>query len=99
MEIEQFIAQSEGQWRSMRSGHSLAFKQFEQIISQITIKILKKDDPMVLNLLKTMTKKKESHASPFIIEWEAETEWIQETADEGNSGCSLLIPIPKTNST
>ena len=30
MTIEQFIAQSEGSWKSMRSGHSLAFQQFEE---------------------------------------------------------------------
>ena len=37
MTIEQFIAQSEGSWRSMRSGHSLAFQQFEEVLSEITI--------------------------------------------------------------
>ena len=30
MKIEQFVAQSQGEWNSMRSSHSLAFKQFEE---------------------------------------------------------------------
>ena len=51
MKIEQFIAQSAGQWNSMRSGHSLAFQQFEQVISIITIKILRINDNDVVNLL------------------------------------------------
>ena len=67
MKIEQFVAQSEGEWRSMRSGHSLAFKQFEQIISKITIKILNDDDPRVLELLTTKIKAKGNHISPFHI--------------------------------
>ena len=37
MNIEQFVAQSEGKWRSMRSGHSLAFQQFEDVLSEVEI--------------------------------------------------------------
>ena len=38
MDIEQFVAHSLGEWRSMRSGHSLAFQQFEDVLSEISIK-------------------------------------------------------------
>ena len=30
MNIEQFVAQSLGEWKAMRSSHSLAFQQFEE---------------------------------------------------------------------
>ena len=44
MNIEQFVAQSEGEWRSMRSGHSLAFQYFEDVLSEIKICLLYTSD-------------------------------------------------------
>ena len=40
MNIEQFVEQSTGEWRSMRSGHSLAFQQFEEVLSIVEINAL-----------------------------------------------------------
>ena len=47
MTIEQFVAQSIGEWRSMRSGHSLAFQQFEDVLSEINITSIKRDEPEI----------------------------------------------------
>ena len=49
MNIEQFVAQSEGTWRSMRSSHSLAFQQFEEVLSEIRIQKVNSEDPEVSN--------------------------------------------------
>ena len=97
MKIEQFIAQSEGQWRSMRSGHSIAFKQFEQIVSKLTVKILDHDDIKVKDLLRTMSESNQNCISPFHIQWEIEDDWVSENSLEESSGSSVLIPIPKTS--
>ena len=97
MKIEQFIAQSEGQWRSMRSGHSIAFKQFEQIVSKLTVTILDHDDIKVKNLLRTISKSNQNYISPFSIQWEIEADWVSENSLEESSGSSVLIPIPKTS--
>lgn len=40
MDLATFVERSEGTWRSMRSGHSLAFQQFEEVLSQIKIERL-----------------------------------------------------------
>ena len=96
MNIEQFISQSEGQWISMRSGHSLAFKQFEQITSKITIKVLGHDDTKVLNLISSRAEQIQRYISPFYIKWEADSDWEEESSNELSSGSSILIPIPKT---
>ena len=95
MNIEQFISRSEGQWRSMRSGHSLAFQQFDQIISLLTIKLLKYNDPKVLELLKANSKEEGDFISPFHIKWESESDWDNNDSSKFNSGQSILIPIPK----
>ena len=52
MEIEEFVRQSEGEWDSMRSGHSLAFKQFEEVISNLSIKMLSIEESRIRNFLK-----------------------------------------------
>ena len=98
MSIEQFIVKSLGQWRSMRSGHSIAFKQFEQIVSEITIKLLSHNDPNVLNLLKSSDKEDQLFLSPFQIDWEAESDWIQDDNKHKGKGSTILIPFPKNNS-
>jgi len=51
MNLATFVERSEGQWRSMRSGHSLAFQQFEEVLSQISIQRLKLDDERVQELI------------------------------------------------
>ena len=86
MTIEQFVSQSEGQWRSMRSGHSIAFKQFEQVVSKINVKKLNTDDTGVKELLSSSTKSNRVYKSPFLIEWTAETDWGQESTPEKASG-------------
>ncbi len=51
MDIEQFVALSLGEWRSMRSGHSLAFQQFEDVLSEISIKSFEGDIKEVKHLI------------------------------------------------
>ena len=53
MTIEQFVAQSTGRWRSMRSGHSLAFQQFEEVLSEVTIEEISREDSVVKELLES----------------------------------------------
>ena len=94
MRIEQFIARSEGEWQSMRTGHSLAFKQFEEVLSRIRIKALELDNPKVIALLDSSSKQNAKHIAPFQMEWEAESEWETEQSNNLSSGSCILIPIP-----
>ncbi len=97
MRIEQFIAQSEGEWNSMRSIHFLAFKQFEQVVSKISIEILHSDDSRVIDLLNHENYKHQHISTPFLMSWETVSHW--ETMDEhaNSSGSCVLVPIPKSN--
>ena len=94
MEIEQFVAQSKGEWRSMRSAHSLAFQQFEDVISKISIKLLSTDDRKVRDLIRANSSYKHLPISPFLIHWEADTDWEVNTASQVNSGTCILVPMP-----
>ena len=93
MTIEQFVAQSIGDWKSMRSGHSLAFQIFEDVVSQISITSVENNDSRVLDLLNE-AKIDSKHVSPFYMKWEADSDWEPDDPNEVSKGECLLIPIP-----
>ena len=96
MEIEQFVAQSIGEWRSMRSGHSLAFQQFEDVLSQISIKEFINDTDQLRELIKASSQPNDSHyICPFLMEWSAESDWEPDDPSEVSSGLCIILPIPK----
>ena len=98
MTIEQFVAQSSGKWRSMRSGHSLAFQQFEEVLSEVTIEAISKDDSAIKQLLESSLANKhnlETISSPFKMEWCAESDWEPEDPSEVSSGSCIIIPLVK----
>ncbi|WP_413677307.1 phycobiliprotein lyase [Prochlorococcus sp. MIT 0916] len=93
MNIEEFFLKSVGEWNSMRSGHSLAFQEFEEIRSRITIIPTKKTDSRVIKLLKDNLINNNEVNKAFLISWEAKSEWGEESQKEKMSGESILIPI------
>ena len=98
MTIEQFIAQSEGSWRSMRSGHSLAFQQFEEVLSEITIEKIDKNEEGVNELYQNYKQKEvEVHTfiQPFKMSWSAESDWEPDDPSEVSSGTCVIIPLKK----
>ena len=100
MTIEQFVAQSVGRWRSMRSGHSLAFQQFEDVLSEISIKYIDKQDSTVQDLISTTTSSQAQSSevvAPFRMEWSAESDWEPEDPSQVSSGSCLIIPLKKND--
>ena len=100
MTIEQFVAQSSGKWRSMRSGHSLAFQQFEEVLSEVTIEELDKENTAVKQLLESsIIANQDDHlvTSPFRMEWCAESDWEPEDPSEVSSGSCIIVPLTKDN--
>ena len=99
MSIEQFVARSEGQWRSMRSAHALAFKQFEDVISTIKIVRLASNNQDVVDYLALQSIAPDSISSPFQMTWQAESDWEPDDTTAVSQGSSILIPIPRTERT
>jgi phycoerythrin-associated linker protein len=96
MIIEQFVARSEGHWRSMRSAHSLAFRQFEDVLSDIQIELLTVDDAAVTDYLMGGSIEPASVVSPFRMTWQADSDWEPEDPNAVSSGSCILIPVPET---
>ncbi len=95
MNIEQFVAQSEGKWRSMRSGHSLAFQQFEDVLSEVEITRIKTTDPDIAQLLAASNLEADRQiSSPFRMSWAAESDWEPDDPTEVSSGSCLIVPLP-----
>jgi len=94
MNLETFVLRSEGNWRSMRTGHSLAFQQFEDVLSQITIKQLSLDDPQVSELIATFDELEGQPCSPFFMEWRAESDWEPDDPSLVSEGSCVLVPVP-----
>ena len=93
MDIEQFFLKSVGEWNSMRSGHSLAFQQFEEIRSKVKIITAKSNDSKVIKFLKDNSITTNEVKKAFLISWKAKSEWGDENKKENSSGESILIPL------
>tara|TARA_Y100001968_G_scaffold294585_1_gene301277 strand:+ start:246 stop:779 length:534 start_codon:yes stop_codon:yes gene_type:complete len=93
MNIEEFFLKSIGEWNSMRSVHSLAFKEFEEIRSRIRIIPAKQNDSRVIQFLKDNLVTTNKGNKAFIINWEAKSTWGDENEKEKLSGESILFPI------
>lgn len=91
MDIQTFVEQSIGRWRSQRSAHHLAFSHFEAIESVIDIVALSSDDPDVVALCKSCDVALELIVSPFRMTWEGQSDWNEEDVLKGSS---VLIPVP-----
>lgn len=94
MNLESFVLRSEGTWRSMRSGHSLAFQQFEEVISHITIECLSLEHPQVVDLITAACELKNLPTSPFRMTWSAESDWEPDDTSQVSKGSCILVPYP-----
>ena len=93
MQIEQFFLKSVGEWNSMRSGHSLAFQEFEEIRSKIKITPAGINDNRLIKLVKDNLITNNAVNKAFLINWEPKNEWGEENQKENYSGESILVPI------
>ncbi len=96
MQIEEFFLKSVGEWNSMRSGHSLAFQEFEEIRSKITIIPTKINDSRVIKLLKDNLITDSQVQKAFLINWESKSEWGDENQKDNSFGESILVPLEIT---
>ena len=93
MNIEEFFLKSVGEWNSMRSGHSLAFQEFDEIRSKIKIVRSKMNDSRVIKFLQDNLITNDAIKKSFLINWEPKSEWEEDNKEGNSSGESILVPI------
>ena len=93
--INQFIKKSLGEWKSIRSTHSLAFQEVENSTSKITIKDIELNNTKVLALLKKYELKHTPSVIAISISWQAISDWEEEEKSLEDQTILLFLPRDK----
>ena len=91
--INQFIDKSIGEWKSIRSTHTLAFQEFENSTSKINIKHINPKNKKVIEIFKNYKLSLNLEKTAISIKWQASTEWEEDNMSEGDE--TILIFLPK----
>ena len=91
--INQFIDNSIGEWKSIRSTHTLAFQEFENSTSKIYIKNLSSENKKVVDIFKNYKLSLNLESIAISIEWHAISDWNDDDMSEGDE--TILIFLPK----
>ena len=90
--INQFIDKSIGEWKSIRSTHTLAFQEFENSTSRIYIKHINSKNKKVVEIFKNYKLSLDLKSIAISIKWQAISDWDD---DIGKGDETILIFLPK----
>ena len=91
--INQFIDKSIGEWKSIRSTHTLAFQEFENSTSKIYIKHINSKNKKVIEILKNHKLSLNLENIAISIKWQAISDWEENDMSKGDE--TILIFLPK----
>ena len=90
--IKEFIGKSIGEWKSIRSTHTLAFQEFENTNSTLKITYQDIESEEVLEI-KNKLKFSKNISFAIKISWKSSSEWS--TENKSQEGNTILIFVPK----
>ena len=90
--INQFINKSIGEWKSIRSTHTLAFQEFENSTSKIFIKHLNPKNNQVIEIFKNHKLSLNLESIAISIKWEAISDWENNDISEGDETIMIFLP-------
>ena len=91
--INQFIDKSIGEWKSIRSTHTLAFQEFENSTSKIFIKHINSKNKKVIEIFKNYKLSLNIESISVSIKWQAISDWDNDDISDGDE--TILIFLPK----
>ena len=91
--INQFIDKSIGEWKSIRSTHTLAFQEFENSTSQIFIKHINSKNKKVVEIFNNHKFNLNLESIAISIKWQSISDWEGDVVEEGDE--TILIFLPK----
>ena len=91
--INQFINESIGEWKSIRSTHTLAFQEFENSTSKIYIKHINSKNKKVIEIFKNYKLSLNLESIAISIKWQAISDWEENDMSKGDE--TILIFLPK----
>ncbi len=95
--INQFIKRSLGEWKSIRSTHSLAFQEFENSTSKILITALELKDKKVIKLLEKFDYSLKNSMIPILISWQVISDWEENKKFDEDQTILLFLPKDKNS--
>ena len=93
IKINQFIDKSIGEWKSIRSTHTLAFQEFENSTSKIDIKHINPNNKKVIEIFKNYKPSLNLESIAISIKWQAISDWEDDDMSGGDE--TILIFLPK----
>ena len=91
--INQFIDKSIGEWKSIRSTHTLAFQEFENSTSKIYIKNITSNNKKVIEIFKNHNSTINLESIAISIKWQTISDWEENDISKGDE--TILIFLPK----
>ncbi len=91
--INQFINKSIGEWKSIRSTHTLAFQEFENSTSKIYIKHIDSKNKKIVEIFKNYKLSSNLESIAISIKWQAISDWEDDDINERDE--NILIFLPK----
>ena len=91
--INQFINKSIGEWKSIRSSHTLAFQEFENSTSNIYIEHINSKNKKVIEIFKNYKLSLNPESIAISIKWQAISDWEDDDMNGGDE--TILIFLPK----
>jgi len=91
--INQFIDKSIGEWKSIRSTHTLAFQEFENSTSKIYIKNINSKNKKFIEIFKNYNLSLNLENKAISIKWRAISDWEEDDIRQEDE--SILIFLPK----
>ncbi len=91
--INQFIEKSLGEWKSIRSTHTLAFQEFENSTSKIHIKHINSNNKKIVEIFKNHKLSLNLDNIAISIKWQAISDWGDDDISKGDE--TILIFLPK----
>jgi len=90
--INQFIDKSIGEWKSIRSTHTLAFQEFENSTSKIYIQHINKKNKKVVEIFKNYKFSLNLESIAISINWQAISDWDNDDISEGDETIMIFLP-------
>ena len=97
--INQFIDKSIGEWKSIRSTHTLAFQEFENSISQIFIKHINSKNKKVVEIFNNHKLILNLESIAITIKWKAISDWEDHDINEGDETIFIFLPKDENSGT
>ena len=90
--INQFIDKSIGEWKSIRSTHTLAFQEFENSTSKIYIKHINPKNKKVLEIFKNYKLSLNPDYIAISIKWKTTSDWEEDNTFEEDETILIFLP-------